>query len=119
MSYTDKAKEIRGRLAKYEKNSVLQHILNYLHAPEDNGYETAKKMPYIAFLLIEWLYQVEEDESPKLAEKCDVDRLLRSTYGLQTDAAEFRDHVHHELVLRKVSIAQLWYQQKNYIVGLL
>ncbi|MDO6514408.1 hypothetical protein [Neptuniibacter sp. 2_MG-2023] len=115
MSYTDRAKSIRARLSCFQKRSVLKHILNYLHQPEENGLDAARKMPYIAHLLIEWLYQVEEFEWAREASKEDVGCILDKIFHLQSIAAPFRDHVHYELILRKMLSAQHWPQQSRVV----
>lgn len=111
--YTEKAKKIRSKIARYEKLSVLEHLLKHLHYPENSALDTAKKMPYIAFLLIEWLYQVKPLPQAVTANSDDVNRLLNEVYALQSSAVNFKDEVHHSLAIRKMITAQLWPQQSK------
>ncbi|MCR8923570.1 hypothetical protein NO559_12370 [Dasania sp. GY-MA-18] len=117
MPYSEKATKIRSNLSRYSKLHFFNEILAYLHAPEDGPYATASKMPWLSFLLIEWLFQVDEVSSPRVPSRDNVIAVLNEMYALQSDAVCFEDALSLDLALRKMMISQLWVQ-KNQIYHL-
>lgn len=60
MSFSSKADLIRKKLRKFTKHSIINEEIARLSKPVSESYHEAQKMPWLSFLLIEWLYQVEK-----------------------------------------------------------
>lgn len=110
MSFSNKAVKIRSRLCKYTKNSIIQEEIKRLSKPVTQGFEEAQKMPWLSFLLVEWLYQVEEKKDAVDATSNDINAILNSMYKLQDEAANFKDGVNIQLAMRRMLLGQLWCQ---------
>jgi hypothetical protein len=111
MSFSDKANVIRKSLGKFTKNSIVHEEITRLSQPTTDGYVEAQKMPWLSFLLMEWLYQVDEIPHAKNANSKDVYKILNSMYQLQNDASNFKEGVSYKLALRRMLLGQLWCQR--------
>lgn len=71
----------------------------------------AQKMPGLCYLALEWLYQV--DQPPRVMEPSEeqVNHVLNKIYQLQDRALALREGVDMDLALRRMLLAQLWYQR--------
>jgi hypothetical protein len=110
MSFSTNAENIRRSLKKYTKNSIIHGEIKRLAKSTSNGFEETKKMPWLSFLLIEWLYQVEEASYAIDATDKDLYNILNSMYKLQDEASNFKDNVNLHLALRRMLLGQLWCQ---------
>ena len=111
MDYTDKAKKLRNKLRRFKRLSVLRHVIDYLQIPEDGTFSTAKKMLWLPFLMIEWLFQVHEYSNAKTASKKQVMSLLNQMYDLQSEATQLDHSTNIDLTLRRMVIGQIWTQE--------
>lgn len=109
-SFADQAGKIRNDLKRYKKDSVINQIVEHLNAPTSSSLDELRKMPWISFLLIEWLYQVDEEKSAKGATIKDVIKIMNKIYALQAPALRLYDGVQAMLAIRKLLIGQLWVQ---------
>lgn len=110
MSFSTSAEKIRHSLKKYTKNSIIHGEIRRLSKPTSESVEETKKMPWLSFLLIEWLYQVEEASDAIDATDKDLYNILNSMYKLQNEASNFKDSVNIYLALRRMLLGQLWCQ---------
>ncbi|MCQ8890907.1 hypothetical protein NQT72_15540 [Pseudoalteromonas carrageenovora] len=110
MSFSSKADLIRKKLRKFTKHSIINEEIKRLSKPVTESYHEAQKMPWLSFLLMEWLYQVEEFPHAVNATSKDVYNILNSMYQLQDDASNFKDGVSLNLALRRMLLGQLWCQ---------
>ena len=110
MSFSSKADLIRKKLRKFTKHSIINEEIARLSKPVSESYHKAQKMPWLSFLLIEWLYQVEEFPHAVDATSKDVYDILNSMYKLQDDASNFKDGISLNLALRRMLLGQLWCQ---------
>lgn len=110
MSFSTNAENIRRSLKKYTKNSIIHGEIKRLSKSTSNGFEETKKMPWLSFLLIEWLYQIEEASYAIDATDKDLYNILNSMYKLQDEASNFKDDVNLHLALRRMLLGQLWCQ---------
>jgi len=113
MSFSNKAVKIRNNLKKYKKESIILSEIKRLAKPVEEGYQEAQKMPWLSFLLIEWLFQVEESPSAVDATEKDVYNILNSMYGLQDSASNFTKGVNLDLALRRMLLSQLACQKST------
>lgn len=93
MSFSTKADVIRKKLRKFTKHSIINEEIARLSKPVTENYHEAQKMPWLSFLMIEWLYQVDEFPHAVDASSKDVYGILNSMYKLQDDASNFKDGV--------------------------
>ncbi|MEC4087190.1 hypothetical protein [Pseudoalteromonas rubra] len=107
MSFSNKAARIRNSLKNYKKESIIRSEINRLARPVAEGFNEAHKMPWLSFLLIEWLFQIEESQNAVEASDADVNRILNNMYALQDDASNLADSVALELALRRMFLSQL------------
>lgn len=107
MSFSNKATKIRTSLKKYKKESIIRSEIKRLAKPVGEGYLEAHKMPWLSFLLIEWLFQVEENQNAVEATDADVNRILNNMYALQDDASNLADSITLDLALRRILLSQL------------
>lgn len=110
MSFSSKALVIRNSLRRYTKSSIINEEIKRLSSTSREELHEAKKMPWLSFLLIEWLYQVEECKYATDATSQDVYNILNKMYQLQSDASNFKDGVSLHLALRRMLLSQLWCQ---------
>jgi hypothetical protein len=110
MSFSSKANVIRKKLRKFTKHSIVNEEIKRLSKPVTESYHEAQKMPWLSFLLMEWLYQVEEFPHAVDATRKDVYDILNSMYKLQDSASNFKDGVSLNLALRRMLLGQLWCQ---------
>lgn len=107
MSFSNKAQRIRDSLKVYRKESVIRSEINRLAKPVAEGFTEAHKMPWLSFLLIEWLFQVEENKNAVDATDVDLNRILNKMCALQEHASNLADSVTLELALRRMLLSQL------------
>lgn len=107
MEYQQEANKIRSRLANYTKKSVLIETLKYLHKPQENNIQEAKKMPWLCFLLIEWLFQVDERQSATEITESEFYKILHRMWGLQSLALNIKGSENINLTIRSLLIGQL------------
>lgn len=110
VAYKSEAKKIRNRLSHYKKNSVLKGVLKYLHSPPKDNIEAGQKVPWVCFLLIEWLYQVQEKVDAKEAKDKDIFVIINKIWLLQSKAVNLSNPSNTELQLRAMLISQLGLQ---------
>lgn len=113
MAYTDKAQKIRYKLKRFTRRSVFDHIIQYLHLPENTPLSTAKKMLWLPFLLLEWLFQIEENPNSRPATKQQIMSLLNQMNDLQGDASNLEGSIDIHLTLRRMVIGQQWAQEHH------
>jgi hypothetical protein len=65
------------------------------------------RLPHLSYLLIEWLFQVDEVANPKVARPKDLLRLLNAMHKLQSQAVNLQPEYNAFLALRKLMISQI------------
>lgn len=111
MSYTYNAERIRNKLAYYSKSSVLMVVIEYLNKPVKTEFERLQKQPALSYLLIEWLFQVDQVANPRIATLRDIHHLLNEIYNLQSQAVNMQPEYDAYLSIRKLIISQLRIQK--------
>lgn len=106
-TYYAEYKKIRNRIRKYTQNQIRDFSLNYL--VNDKDVEGGNR-PWIAFLLLKWLYVENHNFSGKKLDQQKFDYLLWQIQDLAQYGRMPSDYDHYYLFFRSLSYQQFIFQ---------
>lgn len=110
-TFSQQAEAIRQDLRQFDKQAFMVRVLNFLHDESGNQHIEARKMPGLSYLALEWLYQVDQLPNAPSPTEQQVNQILNRIYRLQDLVVNIKEDADYELVIRRLLLAQLWYQR--------
>lgn len=110
--YSNKAKDIKGVLSQYSKESVLAVALQYLERVGGDPLSRAKSMPGIVFLLIKWSMTSAGSNAHEITHK-QFSELANRIYSLQSLALALNNSNPFELKIRTLLMSQVASQKSD------
>ena len=72
MSVEKELLKIKRRLRYFDRFSVLIEIERFLSEHPEHSVERFQRLPFLSFLVVEWLFEVTPNKSTRVATKRDV-----------------------------------------------
>ena len=72
MSVEKELLKVKRRLRYFDRSSVLIEIDRFLSEHPEHSVERFRRLPFLSFLVVEWLFEVTPHKSTRVASKKDV-----------------------------------------------
>ena len=113
MSVEKELLKIKRRLRYFDRFSVLIEIERFLSEHPEHSVERFQRLPFLSFLVVEWLFEVTPNKSTRVATKRDVYWFVNRLFELngKTTAGNNSDSL--ILFMRPLINNQFWIQHRN------
>jgi hypothetical protein len=105
--------KLKKRVRYYDKQSFGLELDKLLSRYPDGSIEKHRRMPTLAYLLFEWLLEVENKGTPKVATSRDISWFMNKLWQLNDKLGGNRNTESVELFLRPVINNQFWIQHSS------
>jgi hypothetical protein len=112
LSYERKSKKIKSLLRKHDPIDLLESLVRYMNAPEDNDIDRIRRHPWLVMLLIKWSF-MENGRSQLIVEhltNIKLQKILQLTHDLASFVRMPGDGTHVHNFMRNMAYQQFIYQ---------
>lgn len=103
--------KLKRRVGYFEKQSFIRELNIYLSRHPEGSIEKYKQMPSFVYLLLEWVFEVEYKETPRITTARDVSWFMNRIWKINNSFGANRKTDSVTLFLRPIINNQFWIQQ--------
>lgn len=119
--YDADRREIVSQIRKYNPLSIAWAALSYVNAPTTRAYEAASRQPWLAMLLVKWVYldpmSISALPRPPIDEKGLIN-LLQRMHALSEKACKPQEYDDARLLMRALAFQQFHHQTEDGLLNL-
>lgn len=113
MSVESELHKIKKRLRYFDRSSMVFELDNYLSEHAEHSPERFQRLPFLGFLLLEWLFEVTPNTSTRIASTKDVYWFIHRLFELNGKTTAGNNSGSLMLFMRPIISNQFWIQHRN------